>query len=222
MIEDEIFKRNKINFDKLLEYGFKKDKKSYKYSKKIINDTFRVDITIDYHQKVKGKIYELAFEEEYTNHRIKNQNGEFVNKIRIEFENILNDIKKKCTTTEYFISEQANTITKLIKKKYNHIPEFIWERFPGYGIFRNPNNKKWYALIVNINKSKLDNEAREVEIINLKLKESKIQELLKRKGFYQAYHMDKKNWISIILDNTVKDDEIMKYIEESHKLTEKK
>ena len=120
MIEDEIFKRNKINFDKLLEYGFKKDKKSYKYSKKIINDTFRVDITIDYHQKVKGKIYELAFEEEYTNHRIKNQNGEFVNKIRIEFENILNDIKKKCTTTEYFISEQANTITKLIKKKYNN------------------------------------------------------------------------------------------------------
>lgn len=32
--------------------------------------------------------------------------------------------------------------------------------------------------------------------------------------------MNKKNWISIILDNTLSDDEIMSYIEESHRFTE--
>ena len=38
-IENEVFKRSKINFSKLLNYGFKKEDKIYKYSKNILNDT---------------------------------------------------------------------------------------------------------------------------------------------------------------------------------------
>ena len=57
-IEEELFKKTKINFEKISEYGFKKDKALYKYSKNIMNNTFRVDIEIDNEGIVKGKIYE--------------------------------------------------------------------------------------------------------------------------------------------------------------------
>ena len=73
---------------------------------------------------------------------------------------------------------------------------------------------------MNISIGKISQGDYEVEIINVKLNEEKIKKLLKQKGFYQAYHMNKKNWISIILDNTLSDDEIMTYIEESHRFTE--
>ena len=35
-IEEEVFRKTKINFDKISEYGFKKEKSLYKYSKNII------------------------------------------------------------------------------------------------------------------------------------------------------------------------------------------
>lgn len=219
-IEDEIFNKSTIVYDKLIPYGFKKIGEKYTISKNIQNDSFRVDIEISNTGLVKGKIYDLSIGEEYINYRIVNFPGEFASTIRGEFERILISIRDNCTTTNYFVTNQANRITNLIIKKYNDIPEFAWEKFPGYGIFRNCINKKWYGLIMNINKSKIDTSFEEVEILNVKLDEEKIKRLLNRKGFYKAYHMNKENWITILLDDTIKDEEIINYIEESHKFTE--
>lgn len=219
-IENEIFKKSVIDYNKLIAYGFKKLDKKYILSKNILSDSFRVEVEISNTGVVKGKIIDLSFKEEYINYRIESQTGDFVNRIREEFENILIDIRENCTTKNYFITTQANRITNLIIKQYHDIPEFAWDKFPQYGIFRNPNNNKWYGLIMNINKSKIDNGNDEVEILNIKLEPEKIKSLLNRKGFYKAYHMNKENWITILLDDTIKDEEIISYIEESHKFTE--
>lgn len=219
-IEKDIFQKSVIDYDKLIPYGFQKKEDKYVLSKDILNQSFQVNVEISSSGIVKGSIYDLTFHDEYMNFRIKSQTGEFVSLIRTEFETILEDIKKHCTTPNYFNTEQANRITNLIIQKYNNLPEFIWEKYPGYGIFRNPNKNKWYALIMNINKNKIATGNEEVEILNVKLSEEEIKHLLKRKGFYKAYHMNKENWITIILDDTLTDEEIMKYILESHKFTE--
>jgi len=222
-IESEIFKKSTIIYDKLLPYGFKKIDKGYTISKNILNDTFRIDIEISDSGIVTGKIYDLSFQDEYINYRIENQTGEFVNKIRDEFIKMLVEIRENCTIISYFIMDQTNRITNLISERYKNKPEFIWEKFPGYGIFRNPHNGKWYGLIMNINKNKIDQqdkENKEVEVLNVKLEEDEISNLLNRKGFYKAYHMNKKNWITILLDDTIKDEEIMNYIDKSYEFTE--
>lgn len=219
-IEEELFRKTKINFDKIFEYGFKAEKNSYKYSKNIINDTFRVDIEIDNDGFVTGKVYDLSFEDEYTNFRIENNTGPFVGQVRDEFENLLKDIRSKCFIRENFIFEQSNRITNLIKDKYGDEPEFEWEKFPGYATFRNANSKKWYGIIMNIDNSKLEEQSSgEVEIIDIKLEPKKIEKLLQQEGFYPAYHMNKKSWITIILDDTISDEEIMKLVEESYSYT---
>ncbi len=220
-IENDIFKKSVIEYEKLINYGFEKIDEKYVISKNILDDSFCIYIEIDENGNVKGKIYDLFVNEEYTNYRIEDQTGEFVNKIRREFENFLIDIRDKCTIANYFITKQANRITDMIMKKYNDAPEFAWETSPGNGIFRNPSNNKWYGLIMNINKNKIDMGDEEVEVLNIKLNQDEIKKLLTRNGFYKAYHMNKENWITILLDDTVKDEEIMQYIEESHKFTEK-
>ena len=219
-IEQELFKKSIINPSKLITYGFTKSNKEYHISKNILNNSFRIDITITLPNTIKGHIYDLDFNEEYTNFRVTNQVGEFVSKIREEFTNFLLDIKNNCTDSTYFITPQANRITSLIIKEFNVYPEFPWEDDTS-GIFRNPTSQKWYGLIMYIDKNKLTKEHKMIEVLNLKLDEEEIKQLLKRKGFYKAYHMNKTKWITITLDDTLEDEEIMTYIKESHSYTVK-
>lgn len=217
-IENELFKRTKIDFKKLERYGFIKEHDIYKCSKEFM-DHFRADITIDEKDNVSGKVIDIRIDDEYIQFKVKDQVGAFANKVREEYEKILKDIIDNCCEKQNFITEQANKIATLILNEYHDKPEFVWDKFPGYGLFRNPNNKKWYALIANVDKSKLDKKCfGEVEILNVKLDEEKIPDLLKQKGFYPAYHMNKKKWITILLDDTLKDEEIMQYIKESYDL----
>ena len=216
-IENEIFKRANVNFNKLEKYGFKKENNIYIFEKVFLNDDFKAVIEIDDKKIVRGKVIDLQIGEEYTNIRTE-MTGEFVNNVREAYKEILVDIRNHCFETSYFISNQANRINKYIKEKYSNEPEFLWDKFPRYGVYRNKNNDKWYGIIMNLDLSKLDSGTGEVEIINVKLDENKIQELLKKKGFYKAYHMSKTDWISIILNDTLKDDEILSLIDESYNL----
>ncbi len=219
-IEEELFAKTKIDLKKISKYGFKKEKSLYKYSKNIMNNTFRVDVEINENGIVKAKVFDLSFEDEYTNFRIDKNTGSFVSKVREEFINLLKDIRNKCFIKEDFLFEQSNRIAKSIKEKYDDEPEFEWEKYPGYATFKNKDSKKWYGIIMNINQNKLDKKSNaEVEIINIKLKPNKIENLLKLDGFYPAYHMNKKSWLSIILNNTIPDAKIMNLIDESYSFT---
>lgn len=215
-IENEIFKRVKVKFNKLEEYGFRKLNNNYTFEKNFC-DNFKAIITIDDKGIVKGKIIDLDSNIEYTNIRT-NMSGEFVNKVRDAYETLLINIKNSCFETNYFISNQSNRIAKYIKDKYDDEPEFLWDKFKGYGVFRNSKNGKWFGIIMNIDLSKLDNRNGEVEIINVKLSEDEILSLLEKKGYYRAYHMSKKDWISIVLDDTLTDDEITNLIDKSYNL----
>lgn len=140
-----------------------------------------------------------------------------ISKVRTAYEQILIDIRNHCFEKNYFISPQANRITKWIETIYHDEPEFLWKKYPGYGIFRNQKNGKWYGAIMNIDFSKLDSKKTgEVEIIDLKLEEEKVKCYLKENGFYSAYHMNKKNWITVLLDGTVADEKMISLIKESY------
>ncbi len=216
-IENEIFKRTNVNFNLLEKYGFKKKNNIYTLEKIFLNNDFKAIINIDDKGNLCGKVIDLQDNEEYTNIRT-DMAGEFVNNVREAYKAILIDIKNHCYESNYFISNQANRISRYIKEKYNDDPEFLWEKFPQYGVFRNKNNNKWYSIIMNLDLSKLDNGNGEVEIINVKLDEDKIQNLLKEKGFYEAYHMKKSDWVSILLNDTLDDAEIISLLDESYNL----
>ena len=219
-IENNIFKKCKIDYNKLNNYGFKKIDKMYIFEKDFFNNNFKAIVTVDEIGNISGKVIDIQFDEEYTNIRL-DSIGKYVNKVRNSYIDILNDIKTNCCIEKDFIYEQTNRITNIIKKKYLTIPEFLWDKSPDCGVFRNK-NKKWFGIVMNIDISKLDNKySGEVDIINIKLEKNKIKDLLNKKGFYKAYHMNKENWISIVLNDTLNDNDIIDLVEESYNLVKK-
>ena len=221
-IEKDIFQKRKVKLETLLSYGFKKEKETYSYTKKFMNDAFEAIIIISTTGKVRGKVIDLDTKEEYTNFRVENIVGDFVNTVKEEYEKILKDIAQKCFTKEPFFMPQTNRIANKIKNQYNVDPEFLWKKFPGYAVFRNETSKKWFGIIMNIDKSKLiPDETGEVEFLNVKLDE-KTQYYLTQPGIYPAYHMNKKSWVTVILDETLSDEKIMELVKISYELENQK
>lgn len=64
-------------------------------------------------------------------------------------------------------------------------------------------------------------EDTKVEVINLKADPARIEELLAVPGIYPAYHMNKKNWLTVLLDGTVPDDTVLGLVETSRRFAEK-
>lgn len=216
MIEDEILKKCLPDFKKLLEYGFYYENEMYTYKKNILDDTFQIVINVFEDGRVIGKVYDLELEDEYTSFRIEDNIGEFAGTIRNQFEDVLLDIKDKCFITQQFVSNQANRISKIIKEKYGDSPCFEWESTPDAAVFKNKNTKKWYGLVMNIPRDRVGTDDGRFDILNVKLDPSEIEELVKETGFYPAYHMNKKYWVTISLDEVVDDDRILKLIDKSY------
>jgi predicted DNA-binding protein (MmcQ/YjbR family) len=190
-----------------------------------MNNQFEADIEIVKSGDVRGKVFDIENEEEYLPLRYLSQEkeqGAFVSRVRESYIEILSDIREKCFKEKYFVSDQINRITERITTEYSDKPLFMWDKFPDCAVFKNTDTKKWYGIVMNVKRSQLGEMSNnEVEIINLKINKDKIQELLKKNGYYPAWHMNKKLWISIALDETISDDEIWELVKESHSYTEK-
>ena len=52
--------------------------------------------------------------------------------------------------------------------------------------------------------------------MNLKVDQDKIDALLKKPGLYPAFHMNKKCWVSVILDDTLSDTMLQAMVSESY------
>ena len=215
-IEKEIFKNLIFNAKKATLFGFKKNKDSFEYSENFLDDKFIAIISVkEDSSEVVGKVIEREFMEEYTLFRVEQVVGEFPLKVRQEYVKILQKIKENCFETKNFISNQANVISDLIYKEYNVKPEFLWQKYPNFGIFRNKTSKKWFALIMNLQGEKLDKALfGEIDVLNVKLDHG-VNEAVKVNGVYPCYHMNKKYWVTIVLNGTLPNDEIMQFIEAS-------
>ena len=114
-------------------------------------------------------------------------------------------------------------ISEYITDNYATEEERLWMEFPGYGVFRNSRNKKWFAIIMDLEYKKLKIEKEgKANVLVLKCRQELIPALLERKGFLPAYHMNKKYWISILLDGTAPEEEIKKAVDMSYEIVEKK
>lgn len=214
----DIFDNCEFNESKLIEYGFIKEVDDYLLKKTINDDKFELRILITKNNKISLKLIEKDTDEEYVLYKISMHTGKFVSGIRLEIENILIDIKEKCCNINIFKTRQAQEIITYIREKYDSKLEFLWDKFPNNAIFRRKDNNKWYGAILKIPKNKLGFlENDKIEILNLKEKDLIIDNI----KIFPGYHMNKKYWISIILDDKLSTKEIYNLIDKSYILANK-
>ena len=102
------------------------------------------------------------------------------------------------------------------KKKYGAEPEYLWMKFPEYAVLRNGKNKKWFAVIMDVDNGALGIEGGgRTDIMDIKCDRLLIDLLIKKDGFLPAYHMNKNSWVTVLLDGTVSPQEIYPLLDES-------
>lgn len=212
-------KRKMIDYNKLLEYGFVKTDNQYTFKKKIHNEQFEIIVIVS-NDSINSRIMDLENDDEYILVDVIGASGEFVEKIRNEYEEILDDIIGKCTHEDVFKSEQAKEIIKYIKEKYDDDLEFLWKKFDDNAVWRNKKNNKWYGALLIVSENKIGIESDKIiEIIDLRYQKEDIKNFVNNETIFPGYHMNKDNWITIKLDGSVKTEKIIKLVDNSYKIS---
>ena len=111
-------------------------------------------------------------------------------------------------------------LEQFINENYNAESDYPWLKYPNYEVFRHSNNRKWFALIMDIPKNKLGLPGTDIiDVVNFKCDPLLIGSLSKEAGFFPAYHMNKESWITVALDKSVNDDTIKMLLDMSYDAT---
>ena len=213
------FKNRKIDYEKLLIYGFKNENDKYIYKTRIQNNQFEVNVIIS-NEESYSKLIDLENETEFILVDLETSNGKFVGQLRNDYEQIIEDIIIQCTSKEAFKNSQTKEVINYIEKKYGDKLEFLWEKFDDNAIWRNKQNNKWYGVLLTLSESKLGiNSEKIVEVIDLRYQKEKIESIIDNLKIFPGYHMNKKSWITIKLDELVDTSYIFELIDNSYNLS---
>lgn len=106
------------------------------------------------------------------------------------------------------------------EQRFGTKPEYLWKRTPDCAVLRCSDNDKWYAIVMDVDGSKLGKpELGKVYIVNVKCSPMMTGSLLAMKGIFPAYHMNKESWISVLLDGSVDEEQLKALLEMSHELS---
>ena len=216
----EIFKSYQFNQEKARAYGFVENSGVWIYSCQILQSDFVMAVSV-----VDGNLSFQVFDQEtgdlYPHVHMESIRGSFVGNVREACLEILYQIRKVCFDVQDYIFPQTKRIMAQVQEKYGNQLEFLWEKSPDTAVFRHEGNKKWYAVLMRITWDKLE-KGREGQVEAVNLKHDQVADLLSKKGIYPAFHMNKRYWISVPLDDTLSDEMVLELIEKSWNLTSKK
>lgn len=216
----EIFKSYQFNKEKARAYGFLESSGFWIHSFTILQGDFvmTVSITAD---NVSFQVFDQETGDLYPQVHMESMRGSFVGSVREACLEILYQIRKACFEVQDFICPQTKRIMTQVQEQYGNQLEYLWEKSPDTAVLRHEGNKKWYAVLMKISWDKLE-KGREGQVEAVNLKHDQVADLLSHKGVYPAFHMNKRYWISVALDDTLSDKEVLELIEKSWNLTTKK
>ena len=221
-IEEEVFAGYVIDPARLPEAGFREEGGALVRETDLSAPGLTLFVRFDGAFSV--TVWDRALGEPYESFRIENAVG-FAAAVREEVEEILVALRGAVCEKLHFKTPQARRTDRFVTETFGASPEFLWARFPGYGVYRVPGGEKWFAFIGPVARNKVDRsseDAREIEVLNLKAGPDGAEPLLARPGIYPAYHMNKKTWFSVILDDALPDEAVFGLIRASFRAVSEK
>ena len=118
---------------------------------------------------------------------------------------------------------KRNDLINYIQNNYGVSPEYPWDKYPNYVVFRHQGSSKWFALIMNVSADKLHegDSGTIIDIVDVKVEPELVGSLRLKEGIFPAYHMNKEHWITIKLDDGCSESELKSLIDGSYRLTQK-
>ena len=229
------FKYKTADIRKLVKYGFVKNGAEYVYNTQIVDGQFNMTVTVSAGGDVTATVVDLATDEPYTLHLVAEACGAFVGQVRTEFDGVLEDIANECFYSDVFKDDISHELIAYVREKYGDELEFLWEKFTDNAVWRRKDNNKWYGALLTVKKCKLGsmgspqtpqfvgvNSDENVTVIDFRIDPDTDSGVVDGKKYFAGYHMNKRTWMTIILDGSVPVDEIKEWIDKSYTLANKK
>ena len=216
----EIFKAYQFNSKTAKNYGFVENQGVWTHSSTILQGDFLMMVTVE-DGDLSFQVYDQETGELYPQVHMESMTGSFVASVREACLEILYQLRKACFEVQDFICPQTKRIMIQVQEKYGNQLEYLWEKSPDTAVLRHESNKKWYAVLMRISWDKLE-KGREGLVEAVNLKHDQVADLLSQKGIYPAFHMNKRYWISLALDDSLTDDQVLALLKRSWELTSKK
>ena len=118
------------------------------------------------------------------------------------------------------MAELTQQIFDYVFTQYGTKPEYLWKTHPDYAVLRHADNRKWYAIVMNVEKTSLGlNGSGKLSVMNVKCSPEMLSLFLSQSGFLPAYHMNKNHWLTVLLDGSVEKDTVLFLLNASFDLT---
>ena len=115
------------------------------------------------------------------------------------------------------LKEEVNSY---VREEYDIAPSYLWKRYPDDYTFRHKATNKWFGLIMTIDKRRLGIDGDGfIDILNVKADPDFISMVSQCRGYYPGYHMNKQHWLTVCLDGTVADEQVIELIDTSYEIT---
>lgn len=116
---------------------------------------------------------------------------------------------------------RRENVSQYIESRYAAVPEHLWAKYPAYAVFRRQNNRKWFAVLMDVPRNRLGlNGGESVDILDIKCDPKLAGSLRENRGFLPAYHMNKTSWITVLLDGSVSMEELAPLLDMSYDLAD--
>lgn len=218
----QIFSDRRADPEKLRAYGFRKTDGAYLYEQPLLSGAFtlRVRVRAD---GADACLIDAATDEPYTLFLVEDAQGSFIGEVRAAYCDALSAVAEACFAKTVFQSGYSQSVIEYARNTYGDELEFLWEKSPKNAILRRKDNRKWYAAVLTIAKSKLGAfPDEEIEVLDLRAAPEAIPDMVDGKRVFAGYHMNKKHWITLPLDGTLPAEEICAMLDTSYALAKGK
>ena len=111
-------------------------------------------------------------------------------------------------------------LKQYIAETYGVEPDCPWIKNPNFEVYRHSNNKKWFALIMDIPRNRIGLRGMDIiDVVNLKCDPLLLGSMRTETGIFPAYHMNKENWVTAALDGSASEEIIKMLLDVSYELT---
>ena len=206
-----------IDCQRAIAYGFSRTEAGFELKRELL-DVGLYAIFVISSKRFEVNVFDAYTDEEYLPFNVADNITGFVTSIREQVEALVQEIKERCLVK----ADMKLRLMEYCTGKFGTKPEAPWEDSPDAYTFKTAKRNKWYALFMTIPYKSLGLAAKgTLDVVNIKLLPEKILDLMDRVHFYPAYHMNKKHWITIVLDKEVDEPLVQQLLEESYSLVEK-
>lgn len=212
-----LLEQYEIDYKRAIAYGFSRTEAGLELKKELPGvGLYAVFVMAG--KSFEVNVFDADTDEEYLPFNVLDNITGFVTGIREQVEDLVQEIKEKCLLN----SNMKLRLMEYCERKFGTEPEAPWEDSPDAYTFKTAKRNKWYALFMTIPYKSLGLAAKgTLDVVNIKLPPEKVLDLIDRVHFYPAYHMNKKHWITIVLDKEVDEPLVQQLLEESYGLVEK-